>query len=104
MKGVVFESFGNIDVFLNTIGSRVENYMFFGSEACDSKNNNKSFSGTESYEESLELMRKGYVDGMNKLDDTMIGAVNTRTSNDYKLLCAGIPYNSYKALRASLPL
>lgn len=84
MKGVVFESFGNIDVFLNTIGSRVENYMFFGSGACDSKNNNKSFSGTESYEESLELMRKGYVDGMNKLDDTMIGAVNTRTSNDYK--------------------
>ena len=84
MKSVVFESFGNIDVFLNTIDSRVENFVFFGSDVCDSRNSSKSFTGTESYEESLELMRTGYVDGMDKLEAAMLGSIYVRTANAYK--------------------
>lgn len=87
MKRVVFESFSNIELFLNTIDSRTENSVYSGVGVCDSKNGSKSFAGTDSYKESLDLMRTGYVEGMEKLKNSLLSPVNPRTENT----CKNIP-------------
>ncbi len=84
MKRVVFESFSNIEYFLNTIDSRVENSVYHGTGICDSKSGSKSFTGTDSWEESLDLMRTGYVEGMEKLKNDLLNSVNPRTTSTCK--------------------
>lgn len=87
MKSVVFESFGNIELFSNAIGSRAENSVYSKAGYCGSKDGSESFAGTKSYEESLDLMRTGYAEGVEKLKNSLLNPANPCAVNT----CKNIP-------------
>lgn len=87
MKSVVFESFGNIELFSNVIGSRAENSVYSKADDCGSKSGSESFTKTKSYEESLDLMRTGYAEGVGMLKTSLLNAANPCAVNT----CKNIP-------------
>ena len=60
MKKVFTEEFLDINSLLRVINSRQNNCIMKGQ--CSSKSGSKGFTGSESYEESVQLIRTGYVD------------------------------------------
>ena len=75
----VTETFNGVNEFLSVIGKRSPNNVFNG-EVLESEQKDYEFTMTSSYEESEELMAKGYKDGLNDMQKSKSFKVD-RTTN-----------------------
>lgn len=76
----VIETFNGVNKFLNVIGKRSLNVVFKNEEELSSECGSASFTMTQNYAESEQLMATGYKDGLNNLKKSK-GVKITHASN-----------------------
>lgn len=63
------ERFDSIEAYINALETRPKNAIFARVDHYASDAGTKDFTGTNSYKDSVELMRKGYSDGLKDLEE-----------------------------------
>lgn len=87
INGIKLECFNSIDEFLKAISTRKNNPIMFAKSSSQKKD--FSFSMSNSYEESEEIMRNGYSEGLNELKKES-GKINVSAAASKKLPKVGI--------------
>lgn len=82
------EMFDSITNYINTISNRKNNKVF--SEKHSSETGESSFCGTKSYAESLELIEKGYKEGLDKINKDGDERINYRSQSSRSIPKAGV--------------
>lgn len=81
-KEIFIERFNGVNEFVNVIGKRTPNSVFAGKDL-SSDTHGKEFTMTNNYAESVELMTKGYADGLAQMKAAKSVKVHT-ASNAHK--------------------
>lgn len=79
MKNIVIERYNGVNEFVKTISSRKPNTVWAGKEL-SSDTADKQFTMTKNYAESVEIMTKGYADGLNEMKATKGTKVRTASN------------------------
>ena len=87
-RKIVLEKFNSLDDFTSTIGMRKNNSVFANSFS--SEEGSSSFSGTSSYQESIELISRGYSDGLSKINSDNGERINYRRVQSKKIPRASV--------------
>ena len=90
MNKFIIENFGDIRSFLDTIGKRETNCIFKSVSSLASQDGSKGFTMTANYSESVELMGKGYKEGLDGLKKCKGVKVNCTGNTCKKLPQTGI--------------
>lgn len=85
---VSVEKFESISSYVNTIANRPNNKVM--KECYSSQKESKSFCGTKSYSESLELIEVGYKDGLDKINNDGAERINYRSKSSRSIPKAGV--------------
>lgn len=78
-KRVHAEHFDSIDKFLKTIDSRPENTVFQGAKM-SSKDHDRTFRGTATYEEAVQLARYGWTEVLSKITERFKASVKNNSN------------------------
>lgn len=78
---ILVEKFDSIDEYVRVIGERPVNSVFSSRKNNLSSNiGSRGFTGTSSYNESVALIERGYIEGLNDLHDNGTIRLNHKTS------------------------
>lgn len=75
-RTIILEKFNSLADFTATIGRRQNNSVFANSFSSEKGSSN--FTGTKSYQESIELISRGYSDGLSKINSDNGERINYR--------------------------
>lgn len=79
MKSIVIERYNGVNEFVTTIGKRTPNKVFAGHKLA-SDTDGEQFTMTKNYAESVEIMTKGYADGLAEMKATKGTKVRTASN------------------------
>ena len=87
-RTIILEKFNSLADFTATIGKRKNNSVFANSFS--SEKGSSSFSGTSSYQESIDLISRGYSDGLSKINSDNGERINYRRVQSKKIPRASV--------------
>lgn len=82
------EKFDSITSYVKTIGSRPNNSVFKDSHY--SQKDDSDWTGTKSYSESVEIIEKGYKEGLDKINKDGAERINYRAQSSRSIPKAGV--------------
>lgn len=84
------ERFEGVDAFIKAINNRPVNSVFKGQTCSSQRTKDKSFFGTETYDESISIMQSGYKEGLEMMNNSKGRKITAGSTASKNLPKAGI--------------